>query len=294
MKGNQVRLRPLAKSDLDQKYLSWLNDPEVNRYMETGIFPTTQEDLEKFYESLRGSHENVIFAIEDLERKQHIGNVKLGPIHWVNRSATFGILIGEKAYWGRGVGEEATRLTVEYGFSRLNLHRINLGVFADHEAAIRCYTKVGFIVEGRFRQALFRDGEWKDHVWMGLLRSDYDGVKHKGKHTSCYVYVAATAAGAFNGEDDLERQVSIVREYADGQGINIVQIFREEDIDESLENRPALKDLLTSLHSGSVELVLVENLDILSRDVMMREWIFSQTEPRGFEIRGVIENSLPE
>jgi RimJ/RimL family protein N-acetyltransferase len=68
-------------------------------------------------------------------------------------------------------------LAVEYGFYRLNLRRIDLGVFAEHDSAVRCYEKVGFKVEGRFRQDLFQGGEYKDRLWMGLLRSEYAAPK---------------------------------------------------------------------------------------------------------------------
>ena len=65
---------------------------------------------------------------------------------------------------------------VEYGFSRLNLHRIDLGVFAAHQAAVRCYERLGFKVEGRMREDLFRSGEYRDRLWMGLLRCEYRPV----------------------------------------------------------------------------------------------------------------------
>jgi RimJ/RimL family protein N-acetyltransferase len=71
------------------------------------------------------------------------------------------------------VGEEVTRLMVEYGFYRLNLNRIGLGVFAEHEAAVRCYQAVGFKTEGRFREEMFSQDTYKDRLWMGLLRSEY-------------------------------------------------------------------------------------------------------------------------
>lgn len=171
--GSLVVLRPLERADLNERYLGWLNDPEVMRYMETGIFPSTAEDLEKYYSSVRDSKNQVILAIADRKSQEHIGNVKLGPIHWIHRSAIFGILIGDRKFWGKGVGLEATRLMVEYGFYRLNLHRIDLGVFAEHESAVRCYEKAGFKVEGRMREDLFHNGEYKDRLWMGLLRSEY-------------------------------------------------------------------------------------------------------------------------
>ena len=173
MSGSQVYLRPLERTDLNERYLGWLNDPEVTRYLETGAFPTTPQDLELFYEEVTGSRNQVILAIVEVKWDRHIGNVKLGPIHWIHQSATLGILVGEKKLWGKGIGIEATRLMVEYGFHRLNLRRIDLGVFADHESAVRCYQQVGFKTEGRMREALFQDGNYKDRLWMGLLRSEY-------------------------------------------------------------------------------------------------------------------------
>jgi RimJ/RimL family protein N-acetyltransferase len=158
---------------LNEQYLGWLNDPEINRYLESGIFPSTKDELEKFYQQVTNSRDQVILAIVDNETHQHIGNVKLGPINWVHRKATFGILIGDKQFWGRGIGEEATRLMIEYGFFRLNLRRIELGVYAEHEVAMRSYEKVGFRIEGRFRENMFHEGQYKDSLWMGLLRSEY-------------------------------------------------------------------------------------------------------------------------
>ena len=177
MAGSQVYLRPLERSDLNDRYLGWLNDPEVTHFMESGTFPATMQDLENFYQQVTGSRDQVIFAIADLKSDQHIGNVKLGPIHWVHRSATFGILIGDSKFWGKGIGVEATRLAVEYAFRRLDLRRIDLGVFANHEAAVHCYERVGFKVEGRMRQALFQAGEYRDRLCMGLLRSEYESGK---------------------------------------------------------------------------------------------------------------------
>lgn len=171
--GKHIYLRPLEREDLNEKYLSWLNNSEVNRYLESGIFPYTYDDLKKFYEQVTQSNDKVILAIIDKKTDQHIGNVKLGPINWVHRKATFGVLIGDSKYWGRGIGIEVTRLVVEYGFSRLNLNRIELGVYAEHETAIRSYEKIGFRIEGRFREDLFQEGKYKDRLWMGLLRSEY-------------------------------------------------------------------------------------------------------------------------
>jgi RimJ/RimL family protein N-acetyltransferase len=178
--GKAVYLRPLERADLTDRYLGWLTDPEVSRYLEAGLFPSTREDLERFFAQVTGSRDQVLLAVAERSSDAHVGNVKLGPINWVHRRATLGILIGEKEFWGKGIGEEATRLAVEYGFFKLNLHRIDLGVFAEHEAAVRCYRKVGFRVEGQFREALFHEGTYKDSLGMGLLRSEYAASPGRG------------------------------------------------------------------------------------------------------------------
>ena len=172
--GKQIYLRPLERDDLNERYLRWLNDPEVSRYLESGLFPQTQSDLEGFYNGVVGSSKQVVLAIADKESNQHIGNIKLGPINWVHRRATLGILIGEKEFWGKGISTEATRLMVEYAFQRLNLRRIVLGVYAEHQAAVRSYEKVGFKIEGRFREDMFHEGQYKDSLWMALLCSEYN------------------------------------------------------------------------------------------------------------------------
>lgn len=169
----KIYLRSLRRDDLGEEYLSWLNEPEVSRWIESGLFPTTPDDLVRFYESVTRDPNQVVFAICDSETDVHIGNVKLGPISWVHRRATLGILIGNKAFWGRGLGAEATRAAVEYAFDRLDLRRVDLGVYADHAAAIRSYEKVGFKIEGRLREDMYRDGTYRDRLWMGLLKSEY-------------------------------------------------------------------------------------------------------------------------
>lgn len=168
-----IYLRPLARSDLNATYLGWLNDPVVARYLESGTFPTTLEQLERYYDRSAAAPAEVHLAIAECEGDAHVGNVKLGPIDWVHRRATFGILVGERRCWGRGIGTRATRLMVEYAFDRLDLHRVVLGVYAEHEAAVRSYARVGFRVEGRCREDFFHEGARKDRLWMGLLRSEY-------------------------------------------------------------------------------------------------------------------------
>jgi RimJ/RimL family protein N-acetyltransferase len=89
-----------------------------------------------------------------------------------NRTATFGILIGEKDCWGKGYGTEATRLVLDYAFTGLGLHNVMLNVFANNERAIRAYRRAGFREIGRRRQAHRTGGDLEDVVFMDCLATD--------------------------------------------------------------------------------------------------------------------------
>jgi RimJ/RimL family protein N-acetyltransferase len=129
--------------------------------------------MENYYRSVILNPANVALAIVETATDRHVGNVKIGPINWVHRCAEFGILIGAKDCWGKGYGSEATSLIVEYAFRRLNLHKITLGVHAEHVGAIRAYQHAGFREEGRLHEALFLEGRYSDKVLMGVTAEQF-------------------------------------------------------------------------------------------------------------------------
>lgn len=174
--GKKVYLRALEPADLEGDYFQWLNDPEVTRFMESGLFPNSREKMERYLSLASNREENVILAIIDKKSDQHIGNVRLGPIHWIHRVSNFGIMIGNKKFWGKGYGAEATRLMAEYAFTRLNLNKINLGVVAEHQAAVEAYKRVGFKKEGLARSQFHDQGKYLDCLYMGLLRKEFESA----------------------------------------------------------------------------------------------------------------------
>ncbi len=62
---------------------------------------------------------------------------------------------------------------VRLGFMEFNLNRIELDVFADHAQAIKTYEHVGFVLEGRSREAYFRGGRYVDALRYAVLRADW-------------------------------------------------------------------------------------------------------------------------
>src|SRR5436190_7136902 len=147
LKGPRVHLRPLTERDLTPGYLQWLNDEDVCRHNSHAIFPNTEQKMKNYFDRLDSERE-VVLAIIDTESNEHIGNISLQNINWISRNAEFAILLGNKKYWSRGYGEEASKLIVEYGFDRLNLHRIYCGMMEGNEGMKRLALKLNMQREG--------------------------------------------------------------------------------------------------------------------------------------------------
>ncbi|BAS27788.1 acetyltransferase [Limnochorda pilosa] len=159
-------------------YARWFSDPGLQALVNPGVvFPYTEEDEEKWYEEAvrrpRAEGRGYTFAIRLREGDRLIGNVSLANVDAKNRSATYGIAIADPAARGQGYGREATELILRFGFRELNLHRIQLWVFAYNERAIRMYREIGFQEEGRRRESIFRDGRYHDDLLMAILDRDF-------------------------------------------------------------------------------------------------------------------------
>ena len=177
--GSRVYLRPLEPEDA-ATLQPWANDPEVTRHVLISR-PMTLADESAFVERMRTSERDVALAIVLRRGDRLIGATSLHPGPGYNRSAMFGILIGEKREWGRGYGTEATGLIVDHGFETMNLHRIWLHVVSYNARAIRAYEKVGFRQEGVLRQETYREGRYWDTIAMAILREEWEARREGGE-----------------------------------------------------------------------------------------------------------------
>jgi len=181
LKGKKVFLRPLSKSDLTETYANWLNDSEVNKYMDSSGFPSRIEDLYDYYNNVALSPKNIVLAIIVKETDEHIGNIRLGPINWISRISNFGIMIGDRSKWGKSYAKESILLILQHAFFRLNLNKVNLGVITENIAAVKLYEHLGFKIEGKAIQNSFIDGRYVDAYYMGILKNDFDKITQTPK-----------------------------------------------------------------------------------------------------------------
>ncbi|OGD71826.1 hypothetical protein A3D09_01530 [Candidatus Collierbacteria bacterium RIFCSPHIGHO2_02_FULL_49_10] len=168
--GSRIYFRKLTESDATPEYAAWLNDPEVNLFLETR--KATVEEL-KIYIGSQNRNKNCVFlGVFDRTNDKHVGNVRLEPVDWEKKRATLGIVIGNKEYWGKGIGTEATKLAVDYAFQKLGLDEVELGVISENVRARKTFEKAGFKLVRIERRAMNHDGTLYDKVVMAVKKGD--------------------------------------------------------------------------------------------------------------------------
>jgi RimJ/RimL family protein N-acetyltransferase len=169
-----VNLRPVAAGDAERAY-RWANDAEIAA-LTHWVFPRSQAVATAgIGADAMDSYTRVRLAV-DTKDGTHIGTVSLWDSVPEERSAQFGVTIGERDYWSRGYGREATLLMLRFGFGEMNLHRIWLQTWSFNERAIAAYRKIGFVEEARLREDLYINGAYHDNVVMSILQPEFDAL----------------------------------------------------------------------------------------------------------------------
>lgn len=169
--GRLVRLRAREPGD-EPMLFRWFNDAEVTRHLSIR-YPLSHAQEKEFIERVSSiGYNHASFAVETLADGRLIGGCGLEHQSAEDRSAVLGIAIGDKASWDGGYGTDTMRTLCRVGFEVMNLHRIQLDVYASNERAIHVYEKVGFTIEGRRRDAVYARGQYEDVIVMGLLEGE--------------------------------------------------------------------------------------------------------------------------
>ncbi|MGC9605526.1 MAG: GNAT family protein [Minisyncoccia bacterium] len=171
--GEHVYLRGIEASDVNEDYQSWFNDAEVCQYNSHHRFPNYRQDMEEYYKTVIKSKHHLILAIIDKSNDKHVGNISLQEIDPIDRSAEYAIVIGDKSVWGKGLGKEASRLILAHGFDALDLHRIYCGTSSENVGMQKLADNLGFKKEGVSREAMFKNGAFRDIIHYGMLKDDF-------------------------------------------------------------------------------------------------------------------------
>lgn len=172
IKGNKIILRAIESEDL-KLLQKWSNDPEINYMLGGWHFPSSNQDQQKWFNSLSVNSNNQRFAIDSKDLGL-IGMANLVEINWKDRNAFHGMLLGDKEIRGKGYGVDTVMTVSKYAFEELGLNRLDTTIIEYNTPSLGVYTKrCGWKVEGMKKSYYFRKGQWWDQVIIGITKSDY-------------------------------------------------------------------------------------------------------------------------
>jgi len=170
--GKKIFVRSFKIKDITKRNVDWLNDSQVNAFLSTKAKRQTYQTVRSYVESFKGKNDKLLLGIFTKNDKRHIGNLTLSRIDWESRFAIVGISIGDKDYWGKGLGLEALNCTKKLVFGRLKLNRLEAGCSEANLPSIKLFKKAGFKVEGKLRQRERMGNRLCNGLIMGLLKKD--------------------------------------------------------------------------------------------------------------------------
>ncbi len=175
-----IRLEYFGEGDF-QQLIDWIVDEEllINWSGSLFSFPLTKKSLDWYLSDTNVplSSEAFVYKAIDTETGNIVGHISLGGVSWKNRSARVTrVLVGNTVERSKGFGQGMTKAILKIGFEELGLHRISLGVYENNKAALNCYLKSGFSIEGVSRDILWNKDVFLSMIEMGILENDWKAL----------------------------------------------------------------------------------------------------------------------
>lgn len=178
LETQRLFLRTLHADDVTDTYLSWLRDPEINRYLEIRFSKVNDvRELKDFIESVNESPVNLMLGIFRKKDRRHIGNIKLGPIVIPHSRAAVGFMIGDRMSWGQGYATEAIAEMSRYGMQDIGLAKITAGCYETNPGSARALLKAGYSHEATIPFDVAFEGRRIASLIFGLNRNDSENTK---------------------------------------------------------------------------------------------------------------------
>lgn len=168
IKTQRLEMIPFSEAFLSEKYVSWLNDPEVVKYSEQRHRKHTMESCRQYLASFENSP-NLFYAITLQEELEHIGNINVN-INKSNQTADIGIIIGEKSFWGKGYASEAWTAMIQFLFANMQVRKVTGGTMSVNIGMIKAMVNSGMHIEGVLKRQFLLDGEEVDLVKAAIFK----------------------------------------------------------------------------------------------------------------------------
>lgn len=162
-----IGFRPLSRKDLPFK-MRWWRNYKVREFL-PDLKRNNSEQEKKWFDTYLKDKSKIYFMI--ICNRKPVGVVSLYGIDRINKHAEIFIVIGEDAYRNKGVGKAAVKFAANYGFDKLNLHKIKISANVKNITAVRSYLGAGFNKEAVLRDEFLRKGKFEDEILMYKLNS---------------------------------------------------------------------------------------------------------------------------
>ena len=170
--GNLIYLEPFKRQHLDNPdYFQWLQDIEVTRYIGREEFFTgvSYQEVVDYVEGLWKTESSIFFAVHVIATTKFIGTAKLNFFSSSGmRSgiADLGLMIGDRGFWGRGIGTDVISTLSEYAFQSLGVRKLTAGAIASNIGVVRAFKRSGYVEEGFLKQQFLIEDTYHDQVLL--------------------------------------------------------------------------------------------------------------------------------
>ena len=180
IKTGRLIIEPFSEKYLTERYISWLNDPEIVKYSEQRHKKHTFESCQQYMKSFNGTLHYFWAIISRDKQLGHIGNIN-AYVDPINLIADIGILIGERSVWGLGYGYESWIAVCGYLFEKVGLRKITAGTLSVNSRMLSLMNKAGMVKDGKRNRHYLFEGAEVDLIYMALFKNDWNKVKGKQK-----------------------------------------------------------------------------------------------------------------
>lgn len=168
--GDNVRLRPMSRDDLALR-VQWYNDRAVRKTLVMDeVFEL--EKTQRWFESLADNSSRADFVVETLDGIP-LAVTGIINIDSRNQTAECYCVIGEKEFWGKGLGTEIHSVLFQWAFDVRDICKIWAHIRTNNPAIFRVVEKLGFQIEGTLREHSVVEGQRIDLYTIGLLRDEF-------------------------------------------------------------------------------------------------------------------------
>lgn len=170
IKTKNLYLRIFTVKDITPEYVKALNSKEViglteSRYRKWDIKNVKEYIKEKAHKI----NESLMIGIFLKGSNKHIGNIRLHSFSTDNKRVEVGAMLWDKNEWGKGYASEALGAVYDYIFDKMKLHKIVAEIYSINQAPIKIAKKLGFKIEGVFKDHFIVDGKFVDAIRIAKI-----------------------------------------------------------------------------------------------------------------------------